>query len=517
MRFGPLFLCSLLAAGCGDGQPEQKQPPAAAPADQRAPEPAAQTAAPAETLPADSPTAQSAAEDEGVDDGLNFEVNTKPWTGDLNGMIERRMIRVLVPYSKTFYFLDNATQRGLSYELMQEFDKTLNTKHKLTKLRVAVVFFPTSRDQLIPQLNAGHGDVIAANMTVTPERSKLVEFTTPLATGVKEIVVTSADAPPIASLDDLSGKEIFVQRTSSYYGSLTALNADLKKRGKAPIALRDAPPTFEAEDVLEMVNAGLVKYSVVDRYLAMFWSQIYKDMKVREDLVVREAGDIAFAVRKNSPQLKAELDAFIEKNKRGTTFGNVVIQKYLQNTRWAKSATSDAERQKFVQLAELFKKYSEQYQIDWLLMAAQGYQESGLDQKVRSHVGAIGVMQIMPATGKDMKVGDIRQIEPNIHAGVKYVRFMIDQYYADEPMDEVNKALFAFASYNAGPNRIRSLRETAAKRGLDPNKWFNNVEVVVSEKVGRETVQYVSNIYKYYVAYSLVSEQREKERQAKTN
>jgi membrane-bound lytic murein transglycosylase MltF len=508
MRSRSLLLCILLIAGCGDGSQQQRSTPATPPpAEHSATSPAADAAPPA-------PAAEETAATE-ADDDLNFTVNTKPWTGDLDGMIERRQIRVLVPYSKTFYFLDKAAQRGLSYELMQEFDKAVNAKHKLTKLRVVVVFYPTSRDQLIPQLNAGRGDVIAANMTVTPERSKLVDFTTPLATDVKEIVVTSADAPPIASLDDLSGKEIFVQRTSSYYSSLTALNADLQKRGKRPIALRDAPPTFEAEDVLEMVNAGLVKYSVVDRYLAMFWSQIYKDMKVREDLVVREAGDIAFAVRKNSPQLKAELDAFIDKNKRGTAFGNIVIQKYLQDTRWAKSATSDAERKKFIQLADLFKKYSEQYQIDWLLMAAQGYQESGLDQKVRSRVGAIGVMQVMPATGKDMKVGDIRQIEPNIHAGVKYVRFMIDQYYADEPMDEINKALFAFASYNAGPNRIRSLRETAAKRGLDPNKWFNNVEVVVAEKVGRETVQYVSNIYKYYVAYSLVAEQREKERLAK--
>jgi membrane-bound lytic murein transglycosylase MltF len=291
------------------------------------------------------------------------------------------------------------------------------------------------------------------------------------------------------------------------------LSQNLVKRGKPAIVLRDAPATFESEDVLEMVNAGLVKYTIVDRYLGRFWQQIYKNMKVREDLVVREAGDIAFAIRKNSPQLKKELDAFIAKNKRGTTLGNVVIQRYLQDTRWAKSATSEAERKKFLQLAELFRKYGDQYQVDWMLMAAQGYQESGLDQKVRSKVGAIGVMQVMPATAKELKVGDIRQTEPNIHAGVKYMRFMIDTYYKDEPMDQLNKALFAFASYNAGPNRIRSLRGVAEKRGLNPNVWFNNVEVVVAEKVGRETVQYVSNIYKYYIAYSLLAEQRKKKSQ----
>ncbi len=124
-------------------------------------------------------------------------------------------------------------------------------------------------------------------------------------------------------------------------------------------------------------------------------------------------------------------------------------------------------------------------------------------------------MQVMPATGQEMKVGDITKLESNIHAGVKYIRFMIDQYFANEPMDRLNKGLFAFAAYNAGPNRIQSLRKEAAKRGLDPNKWFYNVELVVSEKIGRETVTYVANIYKYYVAYKLIEEETEERRKSK--
>lgn len=446
---------------------------------------------------------------------ITLELSSKTWKGDLDGMIQRRGIRVLVPYSKTFYFVDFGTQRGISYEMMHAFEAAVNKSHKLTKLRFNAVFIPVSRDQLIPMLLAGRGDVVAANLTITPQRSSQVDFTIPIAEGVKEIVVTSPDAPALASVDDLSGKEIFVQRSSSYYENLVALNAGLKQRGKLPIRLRDAPATFESEDVLEMVNAGLVKYTVVDRYLATFWKQIYTQMKVREDLVIHDHGDIAFAIRKGSPQLKAELDTFLKANKRGTTFGNVVMKKYLQDTRWAKNATSAAEMKKFAQLGEMFRKYGDQYRIDWLLMAAQGYQESGLDQKVKSSVGAVGVMQVMPATGKDMKVGDIHQIDANIHAGVKYIRFMMDQYYKDEPMDDLNKALFAFASYNAGPARIRGLRSVAKERGLDPNKWFNNVERIAADKIGRETVQYVSNIYKYYVAYSLASEQIRLDRERK--
>jgi membrane-bound lytic murein transglycosylase MltF len=153
--------------------------------------------------------------------------------------------------------------------------------------------------------------------------------------------------------------------------------------------------------------------------------------------------------------------------------------------------------------------------LEYLLLMAQGYQESQLNQSARSPVGAIGVMQVMPDTGRDMRVGDITKIEPNIHAGVKFLRSMMDEYYANEPMDRFNKMLFTFAAYNAGPGRVRGLRRTAAERGLDPNVWFNNVELVAAEKIGRETVTYVSNVYKYYLAYQMIEEEHAKRQQTK--
>jgi len=130
-------------------------------------------------------------------------------------------------------------------------------------------------------------------------------------------------------------------------------------------------------------------------------------------------------------------------------------------------------------------------------------------------VGAIGVMQVMPATGQELGVGDIRKLESNIHAGTKYLRTLLDRYFPDAEFDELNRQLFAFASYNAGPARISKLRKEAAKRGLDPNVWFNNVEAVVAEKVGQEPVRYVANIYKYYVAYRLVSDAEAERKRAK--
>jgi membrane-bound lytic murein transglycosylase MltF len=439
---------------------------------------------------------------------LSIDLKSIAWTGDLDVMSTHRAIRVLVPYSKTLYFVDfQGVQRGISYDFMHAFEDALNKRIGRDKLRVNAVFIAVPRDQLIPMLLAGKGDVIAANLTITPQRAQAVDFIIPAASGVREIIVTGPGAPPLHSLDDLSGQEIYVQRASSYYESLSALNERLRQRKLMPIRLREAPGRFETEDLLEMANAGLVRTVVADDYLAHFWKQVYPNLTVHDELVVRTQGDIAFAVRKDSPKLKAELDAFTAAHRAGTLFGNVTLQKYLQQTRWARNAISASELRKFKEMTALFKKYGDQYRVNWLLMAAQAFQESQLDQTRVSGVGAIGVMQLLPATGEAMKVGDIRVLDANIHAGVKYVRYLVDTYFADQPIDTLNRTLFAFASYNAGPARIRALRKEAAQARLDPNVWFDNVERIAAVRVGRETVQYVSNIYKYYIAYTLVEDE----------
>jgi membrane-bound lytic murein transglycosylase MltF len=282
----------------------------------------------------------------------------------------------------------------------------------------------------------------------------------------------------------------------------------LKARGKAPVIISPSPAVLEDDDVLEMVNAGLVPITVVDDYLAEFWSQVFPNVKPRPDLALRTDGQLAVAVRKDNPKLRARVDVWVKKHGGGNWFSTVVGNRYLQSVKYVKNASADAERKKFEAVVELFKKYGGQYNLDYLMMAAQGYQESTLDQSVRSPVGAIGVMQVMPPTGRDLNVGDIKQVEANVHAGVKYMRFMMDTFFADEKMDDLDKLLMTFASYNAGPGRIRQLRVETKRKGLDPNVWFGNVERVVSERIGRETVTYVSNIYKYYVAYKLLDEQQ---------
>ena len=476
----------------------------------------ADSAAPA--APAEEPAAQDAPDDGTLTIDLAKEL--KPWTGDLDGMIERRVIRVLTVNSKTFYFHDKGTQRGTVVDFFKLLEDGLNKKLKAEKklkdknLKVRLVFIPVARDQLLPGLVAGKGDIAAGNITITPERRKLVDFTVAGLSNVSEVVVSGPASPKVASLDDLSGRTVFVRKSSSYYESLVALNRKFAAAKKPLIKLKEAPETLEDEDLLEMLDAGLVPLLVVDKHIADFWKQIFPQLTVHEDIAVREGAEVAWALRKGSPELKTVLDDFATRNKIGTSIGNQLMTRYLKNVKYVKNAASEEERKKFFALIQYFQKYGEQYDVDWVLMGAQGYQESQLNQNAKSSVGAIGVMQLMPATAKDMNVGDVKEVEANIHAGIKYMRWMIDHYYGDEPMTELDKALFAFASYNAGAGRVSQLRKEAARRGLDPNKWFQNVEYVAAEKVGAETVTYVSNIYKYYIGYRLVMEDRAAQQKA---
>ena len=436
----------------------------------------------------------------------------EPWTGDFDGMIKRRVIRALVAFSKTGYFLDGANQKGIVYESLKIFEKSLNEQLQGEHLKVHVLILPVARDQLITGLVEGRGDLAASNLTITPGRLQLVDFSVPAYSNASEIVVTSRSAPPLEALEDLAGQEVFVRRSSSFYESLLRLNDSFRQAGKPEVAIKEADENLESEDILEMVNADLVPFTVVDRHIAEFWQQIFEEIVVREDLAINTGTEIGWAFRKNSPQLREAVDEFVARNRKGTLLGNMFFKRYLRNTSFVKRSLSESEVEKFHDTVELFKKYAGQYDFDWLMVAAQGYQESTLDQSKRSPAGAIGVMQILPSTARDSRVNipDIEALENNIHAGVKYLRVIADQYFADENLDPLNRAMFSFAAYNAGPARISRLRKEAERMGLDPNQWFGNVEVVAAREIGRETVQSVSNIFKYYLSYRLLQERRER-------
>lgn len=441
----------------------------------------------------------------------------KAWIGDFDGMVKRGKIRVLVPYSKTFYFLDGATQRGISYEGMQTFAKWLNEELGTGHLKVNIVMIPTVRDKLFSGLVDGRGDIALGNLTITPERLKIVEFSDPFAKGVREIVVAGQNAPTLKSLDDLSGREVFARPSSSYYESLNLINEDFKKSRIGPVKLVSVDEYLEDEDLLEMANAGLITFLVVDEHKAAVWEPIFENVTLYPDITVRTGGESAWAFRKNSPKLKEVINRFVASHKKGTMLFNMITKSYLESTKWVKNALVEEEFKRFENAVEFLKKYAEKYDFDWLMVAALAYQESRIDQSLRSPAGAIGVMQMLPTTAKDpnVNISNIENLENNIHAGVKYLRFLKDRYFEEKPMDEANKTLFTFASYNAGPAKIEKLRGEAEKADLDPNVWFRNVEIVAAKRIGRETVQYVSNIYKYYTAYRLIMDKLVLKKEAK--
>jgi membrane-bound lytic murein transglycosylase MltF len=433
---------------------------------------------------------------------------TERWTGDFDGMLDRRMIRVLVVHNKMTFFLDKGQQRGATHDLFIAFEQFVNERLKSGTLKTRVVFIPVRRDRLMPALLEGKGDIAASNLTITEERQQIVDFSNPLVTGINEIVVTASSTQKLSSIDDLSGRQVYVRRSSSYYDSLVRLNLTFEKEGKQPVEVITVSELLEDSDLLEMVNAGLIPAIVVDSHKVDFWQDIFKQIRSYPDVAVNTDGKIGWAFRKGSPKLEEIINEFVRANKKGTLLGNILLKRYLKENKWARNATDPEELKKFTETVDLFKKYAVEYDFDFLMTTALAYQESMLDHSKRSHVGAIGIMQLMPTTAADKNVGipDIENLESNIHAGTKYLRFLRDRYFDDREISRLNQGLFTFAAYNAGPARVAKLRKEASELGLDPNVWFNNVEIVAANRIGRETVQYVSNIFKYYTAYKIISE-----------
>lgn len=431
------------------------------------------------------------------------------WLGDLDELGEQRVVRILTVYGPGRFHLEEGRGRGLIAEMATRFEEHLNKKTDQKHIRVFTIVVPVARDQLIPALLDGRGDVIAAGLTITPERSNVVDFSIPFSKPLNEVLVSGPSAPTINTIDDLSGRTVYLRESSSYRESVEKLNDRFKAAGKATVRIIAMPGSLEDDDLIEMVNAGLLPWAVVDNYKPQLWEGVFNDIVVRNDIVFRKGGRTAWALRKNSPLLKASVDAFVKDNRAGTLYGNILINRYVRDFDWAGNALGDEDYKRFNDLQHLFQKYGEAYGIEHLFAAAQGYQESRLDQSVRSHAGAVGVMQLLPATASDKSVAiaNIDEVEPNIHAGIKYMDFLRDRYFSDPAITPLNQALLALAAYNAGPSRMIRLRSKAKDRGYDPNVWFDNVELIAAEDIGRETVQYVSNIFRYYLTYRMVAQQ----------
>lgn len=328
----------------------------------------------------------------------------KPQWGDLDSMIARRRIRALVPYTHTFYFIDGKERRGLAFEALNLFEKALNKQLKFNPPKVRIVFIPVNREQIIPLLQKGHGDMAVAGLTITPEREKIIDFSIPTIKGLKEIVVSGPEAPPLHALSDLAGQWVYIHEGSSYHASLQRLSDSLQSVGDEAIRIEAVDPALELEDVLEIVHAGMRPFTVVEEDVARHWATVLSGLKLYTQLPVTTNISYGWVFRKSSPQLKAAIDQFITHNRKGSLIGNTLYNRYMKSTQYLLNAHS-------------------------------------------------------PEALKQLQATDI-----------------------------LDKSLLALAAYNAGPSRISRLRRQAAARGLDANRWFDNVEMEAAHDIGRETV-----------------------------
>lgn len=427
--------------------------------------------------------------------------------GDLDSMVARRRIRALVPYTHLYYTINIDKRSGIAFEALTLFENEINKYLHLKPHQVRIIFIPVNRSQVIPLLQEGYGDLGYAGLTITEERKKKVDFSIPSITGLKEIIVGGPKSPNLNSLADLSDKEIYLQEGSSYESAVIKLNDSLKRKGIKPIIIKSLDPYLESEDILEMVNSGVIPFSAMVEDVALLWAKVMPNLTLYDKIPLARNISYGMVFRKNSPKLKKATDIFLEKNAKGTLIGNTLYNKYVKNADLLPEIYTKKTFSQVNVLKAPFLKYADRYQLDWLLLIAQGYQESGLNQKLVSHKGAVGIMQVLPKTaaGKPFFIRNINTIDNNVHAGVKYMRFLIDRYFTDPKIDELNRHLLALAAYNAGPRRVQELREKAKLQGLNPNLWFDNVELIAAKEIGQETVQYVSNIYKFYASYRALS------------
>lgn len=438
---------------------------------------------------------------------FGFEVSDnahKSYIGDFDALQKKGVVRVLVSGDVGFYHIENGKPKGILAEQIHYFQQALKVRDPL--LRVQVI--PVERSELLSALNQGRGDIAVANLTVTKEREQLVDFSIPIRSDIDELLVTNHSTPLITDITQLQGKEVWLKQNSSYISSVHTVNKQLEQNGMVPIYIHLLNNNIQDLELLDLIKRGKITATIVDSHKLELWGNLEQDIRIHRDLAFRHNADIAWAIRKNNPQLKAQIDQYLQDSKQGTLLGNVIDNRYLESISWMNRASNALQNEEREKLEELFVAYGEKYEINWLILLAMAFQESGLDNTKISHRGAVGIMQVMPKTARDwyVDIDDVYDLESNIHAGSKYLRFIYDRYFDLPELSDIDKIHFSLAAYNAGPAKIRRMRVLAAKQGFNPNKWFNHVEVIARKNISQEPVKYVANINRYFTIYQRLDE-----------
>ncbi|HUP56552.1 MAG TPA: transporter substrate-binding domain-containing protein [Bdellovibrionota bacterium] len=418
--------------------------------------------------------------------------------GELNAILKARYLRVLTIKNPYDYYVHKGEMKGVQYEMVREFVAHLNRKYakKKRELKIAFELIPVDFDQLIPMLTEGRGDLVAVGLTRTPERDAEVEFTLPYQV-VRDVIVTRKEL----AKESWKGKTFLVQADSSYLRAIEESGED--------VDVRAVDANLNAENVMEMVSLKGADYTLVNSYWAERIGRRFKNLTMLDDQPFRKEVEVGWAVRKGSPELLKELNAFIPKVRKGTLLGNTFGQKYFDNLSRL-HRDFDLAAQKISNYDASIKKYAKQYGFDWRLLAALCLEESQFRQEIDNKFGAVGLFQIKQSTADEpyVSVGPIRgkaNADNNIHAGVKYLAWLKKSFFdSEDQLSEDERLRMMLAAYNAGPARVQEAIGKARRMGLNPHVWFRNVEVAMLSLGVPETVLYVSEINKHYVSYLLL-------------
>lgn len=378
-------------------------------------------------------------------------------TDDLDGLLERRVLRVLTRNTATTYFLWRGQLKGFEYELAGEFARQQG-------LRLEMIV-PREGESLFDLLREGRGDLIAAGLVPPPERRlDGVTFRRPYDRVSHVVVARSDDQEPPSRFADLRGRTFHVRRGGSFWRTLAPLAADWGFR------LEAVPESLGIPEIISRVATGEYDLTVADNRTLAIERSWRRD--VRAALTLRGAIPLSWAVRESNPQLAAAVDAFVKRSHRGL-FYNVVHDRYF-GERSLRAAGRARLAHGLSPYDEIVKKFADDYGFDWRLVVAQMYQESRFRQDAESFAGARGLMQIMPATAVELGIEDFDDPEAAIHAGIRYLDWVRDRFEPQLPVRD--RMWFTLAAYNAGPGHVLDARRLARELGLNPNRWFENVE-----------------------------------------
>ncbi len=434
------------------------------------------------------------------------------YPASLETILERRSLRVLTSRNAFDFFLHDGRRGGYQYEMARAFVDFLNERYSDERgegaLPIHFELIPVHDDQLIPLLLEGAADLIAARLTITPERASRVRFSEPYRT-VDELLVTHDRTPRIESIEGLAGQRVVVRQSSSYAESLAELDRELVAAGLDPIEIEFVDERLETERILELVAARRFPYTVADSMVAELAVGIHPQLRIVEVEPLRRGGRLAWATHPSAAALTKEMNAFLARYEEGSLLGNMAVRKYFEAESAFVAPFAEGNRG-ISEYDHLFRANSERFDLDWRLVAAMAYQESRFDPLASNRSGAVGLLQIKPETAREPYI-DIPQVEgignvnENVRAGLKYLTWIKERYFDSKPeMRERDRLRMALAAYNAGPRTLIRARRRAEQLGLDPNRWFRNVELALLDMRKTEPVVYVSEINQRYLAYLLL-------------